>query len=257
MSKKSAVPSHRCLDVHLPQTFWAPKRPFSPSWTSLVRDQLKSSKALPTASEIPILCVSSAIFSASDMDSSLFRSEERPSADATPVVRVQDEIGPQVRDSSSGVSSRKDSPADITSSPKVAAHTERIVTPEGASHCSSTASSPPAYARSSQGNALRSPLLQLPPAALNRSRTESSHSGLSGYSKRRMRIWTPREYNHWKSPVLMVLLYITGLVLSVAHCVFYKNLDGKIVGSSYDQEQNLRYDPGSLSPFPCSFELPF
>ncbi|CAN8101641.1 unnamed protein product [Discula destructiva] len=39
----------------------------------------------------------------------------------------------------------------------------------------------------------------------------------------------------------MVFFYIIGLTLSIAHCVVYRNLDGQIVGSSYDQEQNLRY----------------
>lgn len=44
----------------------------------------------------------------------------------------------------------------------------------------------------------------------------------------------------------MVLFYTIGLALSVAHCVIYRNLDGRIVGSSYDQEQNLRYLNGPL-----------
>lgn len=81
--------------------------------------------------------------------------------------------------------------------------------------------------------AISSPTLQLPPGG-------SSQSRISSVSKR-INLWRPRAYNHWKAPILMLLFYSIGLALSLAHCVIYRDLDGKIVGSSYDQEQNLRY----------------
>ncbi|ROV98334.1 hypothetical protein VMCG_07140 [Cytospora schulzeri] len=43
-----------------------------------------------------------------------------------------------------------------------------------------------------------------------------------------------------KSPMFMVVFFVIGLSLSIAHCAFYRGLDGKIVGSPYSQEQNLR-----------------
>lgn len=53
-------------------------------------------------------------------------------------------------------------------------------------------------------------------------------------------LWKPRDYHHWKSPLLMILFSIIGFGLSVGHCVFYYGLNGKIVGDSYKQEEKLR-----------------
>jgi hypothetical protein len=52
--------------------------------------------------------------------------------------------------------------------------------------------------------------------------------------------WKPRQYRKWESPVLMVLFFVLGLGLSLAHCLFYSSLDGDIVGSPAQQENNLR-----------------
>jgi hypothetical protein len=52
--------------------------------------------------------------------------------------------------------------------------------------------------------------------------------------------WKPRRYRKWQSPVLMVLFFVIGLSLSLAHCLFYSSLDAEIVGSPAQQENNLR-----------------
>lgn len=72
------------------------------------------------------------------------------------------------------------------------------------------------------------------------SRQGSSQLRPSAYSKNHINLWKPRVYHHWKSPLLMVVFCVIGLALSIAHCAVYRSLDGRVVGSSYDQEQNLR-----------------
>jgi hypothetical protein len=54
------------------------------------------------------------------------------------------------------------------------------------------------------------------------------------------RIFKPREYHHWESPFLMGLFLFLGLGISMAHCGFYARLEGTIVGSPAEQENNLR-----------------
>jgi hypothetical protein len=49
-----------------------------------------------------------------------------------------------------------------------------------------------------------------------------------------------RRIHTWRSPLLMVVFYILGLSLSVAHCVFYPKLKGRIVGDSGQQEEKIR-----------------
>ncbi len=53
-------------------------------------------------------------------------------------------------------------------------------------------------------------------------------------------LWKPRKYHKWESPVLMVLFFVLGLGISMAHCGFYASLEGAIVGSPAQQENNLR-----------------
>lgn len=52
--------------------------------------------------------------------------------------------------------------------------------------------------------------------------------------------WTKRHIHKWKSPFLMMLFFALGVTVSLAHCVFYARLDGRIVGDSSQQEEKLR-----------------
>ena len=89
---------------------------------------------------------------------------------------------------------------------------------------------------------------QLPPAAVPagmlgpRGRRECSPSNVSSEGSRRVgyELWTWRRYHKWKSPLLMSTFFVLGLGISIAHCVFYASLNGTIVGSSRQQERNLR-----------------
>jgi hypothetical protein len=49
-----------------------------------------------------------------------------------------------------------------------------------------------------------------------------------------------RRIHKWRSPLLMVVFYFLGLSLSLAHCVFYPKLKGRIVGDSGQQEEKIR-----------------
>jgi hypothetical protein len=53
--------------------------------------------------------------------------------------------------------------------------------------------------------------------------------------------WTKRHVHRWRSPLLMVLFFLLGLSVSIAHCVFYPKLRGKVVGDSNQQEEKIRY----------------
>jgi hypothetical protein len=50
----------------------------------------------------------------------------------------------------------------------------------------------------------------------------------------------PHRIRHWKSPLVMLIFYAIGVGMSIAHCVFYPGLDGKIVADAYNQERNIR-----------------
>jgi hypothetical protein len=56
----------------------------------------------------------------------------------------------------------------------------------------------------------------------------------------RHEMWKPRQYHKWKSPLLMFTFYLLGLGISIGHCAFYPSLKDKIVGSSRNQESNIR-----------------
>jgi hypothetical protein len=58
---------------------------------------------------------------------------------------------------------------------------------------------------------------------------DSQESGLKGY-----------RFRHFKSPVLMSVLFCIGVILSCAHCIFYSRLNDHIVGSANKQERNTR-----------------
>jgi hypothetical protein len=49
-----------------------------------------------------------------------------------------------------------------------------------------------------------------------------------------------RQIHKWRSPLLMVVFYLLGLSLSVAHCIFYPKLKGRIVGDPGQQEEKIR-----------------
>jgi hypothetical protein len=52
--------------------------------------------------------------------------------------------------------------------------------------------------------------------------------------------WKARRVRQWKSPLVMIVFFIIGMAMSVGHCIFYPRLDGVIVGSSNNQEKNIR-----------------
>ncbi|KAH6622199.1 hypothetical protein C7974DRAFT_377797 [Boeremia exigua] len=60
-------------------------------------------------------------------------------------------------------------------------------------------------------------------------------------------VWNRRYIHKWRSPFLMVLFFVLGAAVSIAHCVFYPKLNGKIVGDSYQQEEKIRFGTA------CSF----
>ncbi|KAF2729936.1 hypothetical protein EJ04DRAFT_501369 [Polyplosphaeria fusca] len=53
--------------------------------------------------------------------------------------------------------------------------------------------------------------------------------------------WKKRNIPRWKSPLLMILFFIIGLAMSLAHCIYYPKLHGVIVGDSSSQEEKLRF----------------
>ncbi|KAI9767275.1 MAG: hypothetical protein M1839_004541 [Geoglossum umbratile] len=54
-------------------------------------------------------------------------------------------------------------------------------------------------------------------------------------------LWRPRRISKWKSPLLLLIFFIIGLAMSIAHCVFYPKLSGIVVGNSSNQERNIRF----------------
>lgn len=53
--------------------------------------------------------------------------------------------------------------------------------------------------------------------------------------------WSKREFHKWQPPFYMTVFFLIGLSMSIAHCVFYPKLRGKLVGDSYQQEEKIRY----------------
>jgi hypothetical protein len=76
----------------------------------------------------------------------------------------------------------------------------------------------------------------LPPGGLRFPSNASSDVSRSG----RHEMWRPRRYYKWKSPLLMFTFFILGLGISIGHCAFYSALKNTIVGSQWQQENNLR-----------------
>lgn len=52
--------------------------------------------------------------------------------------------------------------------------------------------------------------------------------------------WQKRQIHRWKSPLLMVVFFLIGLAMSLAHCIFYPSLQGKVVGNPDAQEEKIR-----------------
>ncbi|OAG08539.1 uncharacterized protein CC84DRAFT_1257383 [Paraphaeosphaeria sporulosa] len=52
--------------------------------------------------------------------------------------------------------------------------------------------------------------------------------------------WPERRIHRWKSPIMMVVFFLVGLAMSLAHCIFYPSLKGKVVGNSDAQEEKIR-----------------
>jgi thiol:disulfide interchange protein len=53
--------------------------------------------------------------------------------------------------------------------------------------------------------------------------------------------WPKRTRHRWKAPLLMVIFFLIGFAMSLAHCIFYPMLTGVIVGSPDSQEGKIRY----------------
>ncbi|KAK7192632.1 hypothetical protein PSPO01_01340 [Paraphaeosphaeria sporulosa] len=53
--------------------------------------------------------------------------------------------------------------------------------------------------------------------------------------------WPERRIHRWKSPIMMVVFFLVGLAMSLAHCIFYPSLKGKVVGNSDAQEEKIRF----------------
>jgi thiol:disulfide interchange protein len=73
--------------------------------------------------------------------------------------------------------------------------------------------------------------------------------------------WQKRRIHRWKSPLMMVVFFLVGLAMSLAHCIFYPSLQGKIVGNSDAQEEKIRQVllapryPTAADRFPDSEQL--
>jgi hypothetical protein len=53
--------------------------------------------------------------------------------------------------------------------------------------------------------------------------------------------WSKRRVHRWRSPLLMICFFLLGFAMSIAHCVFYPKLRGRVVGDSDQQEEKIRY----------------
>jgi len=101
----------------------------------------------------------------------------------------------------------------------------------------------------SQGNTLDTPQDQNGTSSSQRPSNSMSpgsrprlqgNASSSSFRLARPKMWIPREYHKWKSPLLMFTFYLIGLGISIGHCAFYPSLKDKIVGSSRKQESNIR-----------------
>ncbi|KAF2002416.1 hypothetical protein P154DRAFT_488382 [Amniculicola lignicola CBS 123094] len=81
------------------------------------------------------------------------------------------------------------------------------------------------------------------------------HASISSPSQRFQIKWPKRHIHRWKSPMLMILFFIIGLAMSLAHCIFYPKLSGKVVGDSSSQEEKLRYVFGTAFSFLAQISL--
>jgi len=52
--------------------------------------------------------------------------------------------------------------------------------------------------------------------------------------------WEARRIHTWKTPLLMVLFFLVGLAMSMAHCVFYPKHKDQVVGKADQQEEKIR-----------------
>jgi len=62
---------------------------------------------------------------------------------------------------------------------------------------------------------------------------------------------------YWPTPAKMVLFYILGLSCSFAHHYYYRSRDGKMVGTSDDQQWALRYVDVSFQSLEAGYLMGF
>ena len=60
------------------------------------------------------------------------------------------------------------------------------------------------------------------------------------HGPRRFSNWEARRIHTWKTPLLMVLFFLAGLAMSMAHCIFYPKLKDQVVGKADQQEEKIR-----------------
>lgn len=97
------------------------------------------------------------------------------------------------------------------------------------------------------GSALKDSSQSFPDKLPTRQVRLASNASLDVLRPVRRNTWKPREYQKWKSPLLMSIFYLAGLGFTGAHCGLYAKLNGTIVGGSRQQETNLRYAANNIT----------
>ena len=66
--------------------------------------------------------------------------------------------------------------------------------------------------------------------------TEASATPSAG----EFQITTPKARHYWKPLILLLFFWASGVASSIGHIVYYKHLDGVVVKSPLEQENNIR-----------------
>ncbi|ORY04871.1 hypothetical protein BCR34DRAFT_491266 [Clohesyomyces aquaticus] len=80
--------------------------------------------------------------------------------------------------------------------------------------------------------------------SISPSESRATGNGISTPStapKIQVPLWPTRTIHRWKAPLLMVIFFIIGFAMSLAHCIFYPMLTGVIVGNPDSQEGKIRF----------------
>ncbi|KAH7386843.1 hypothetical protein DE146DRAFT_184365 [Phaeosphaeria sp. MPI-PUGE-AT-0046c] len=74
-----------------------------------------------------------------------------------------------------------------------------------------------------------------------RTRSPAIHPKAENHGPQTVQGWSKREFHKWQPPFYMTVFFLVGFSMSIAHCIFYPKLRGKLVGDSYQQEEKLRF----------------